>query len=362
MMNSEVLLVEDRTDMQMTIRASLKGACKLTIVSTLAEAKKILRTKRFELCLLDVTLPDGDGFSFCASLRNESNSSTHLPLFFLTEKSSPSDKIQAFQLGADDYITKPFDPGELKARVSARLRKGQLQSSDEQGSTTGNIKIVVPTQRAFVQHEDGSNVAIELSPIEFRILHYFIRHEDHVISRRQVLEAVWGINLNVNDRTVDTHVSHLRKKLVGASHEIKAIKGAGYTFRRLKFTSKLVAMPTVLNEDRLLLLEETGGAEFVADVLQDFMRNFELALVELNDCVRDEDAKRIAYLCHSIRSSSANVGATLLSVACKELEDLVTESPVKWKGAKTLLDEIFVQAPALRAAVSLDAGSRAGNA
>lgn len=230
MMNSEVLVIEDRTDMQMTIGASLEGVCKLTFVTTLSEAKLVLKTKRFDLCLLDVMLPDGDGFSFCASLRNES-SLAQLPLFFLTGRSSTSDKIQAFQLGADDYITKPFDPGELKARVNARLRNGRLQNSSDRGPTTGNLKVVVPTQRVYIEKEDGASILIDLSPIEFRILHYFIRHEDHVISRRQLLDSVWGMNLNVNDRTVDTHVSHLRKKLVGASHQIKAIKGAGYTFR-----------------------------------------------------------------------------------------------------------------------------------
>ncbi len=361
MTNSEVLIVEDRTDMQKTIGASLKGVCKLTFVGTLAEAKNALKTKRFDLCLLDVMLPDGNGFSFCASLRNES-SSTQLPLFFLTEKSSLSDKIQAFQLGADDYITKPFDPGELKARVSARLRSGQLQSSDDRGTIAGNIKVVVHTQRASIQQENGSNLTIELSPIEFRILHHFIRHEDHVISRSQLLEAVWGINLNVNDRTVDTHVSHLRKKMVGATHEIKAIKGAGYTFRRIKSASTRVAKSAPLDTARLLVLEEAGGSEFVADILQDFMRNFELALIEFKDCARDENAKRIAYLCHSIRSSGANVGATLLTSVYKQLEDLVSTKPVDWNQAKSLIDEIFVQAPLIRSAVSFDADARTGNA
>ena len=361
MTNNEVLIVEDRTDMQMTIGASLQGVCKLTFVSTLAEAREALKSKRFDLCLLDVMLPDGNGFSFCASLRNES-SSTQLPLFFLTERSSSSDKIQAFQLGADDYITKPFDPGELKARVSARLRSSQNQGSDAKGTTTGNLKVVVPTQRASIQLDNGSSVTIDLSPIEFRILHYFIRHEDHVISRSQLLEAVWGLNLNVNDRTVDTHVSHLRKKMVGASHEIKAIKGAGYTFRRIKIVATSVSQPAVLDKTRLLILEETGGSDFVADVLQDFMRNFELALVELKNCLKDKDAKRIAYLCHSIRSSSANVGATSLISAYKHLEVLVMRSNINWMAAELLVNEIIVQAPSLRAAVSFDTETRSGNA
>ncbi len=358
MTNSEVLVVEDRTDIQKTIGASLKGVCTLTFVSTLADAKKVLKTKKFELCLLDVMLPDGDGFSFCASIRND-NSINQLPLFFLTDKSSSSDKIQAFQLGADDYITKPFDPGELKARVSARLRNGQQQNKDDQGLTTGNLKVIAVTQRAYVQQDNGEHVLIDLSPLEFKILHYFIRHEDHVISRRQLLEAVWGLNLNVNDRTVDTHVSHLRKKMIGASHEIKAIKGAGYTLRSLSvYTDK----KTALDENRIVVLKEIGGSEFVADVLQDFMQNFEQSLKELKESLNEKDIKRISFICHSIRSSSANVGASLLYLACKKLEDLITLAPVDWTIAKSLCDGILAQAPALRTAVSLDANSKNGNA
>ncbi|MEO6460121.1 MAG: response regulator transcription factor [Bdellovibrionota bacterium] len=229
-MSSEILVIEDQADMQMTIGATLKGVCNLTFVGSLAEAHQALKAKRFDLCLLDIMLPDGDGFSFCAKLRNET-SSDELPLFFLTGKSSASDKIQAFQLGADDYITKPFDPGELKARVNARLRNSQAQKNEDRGTTAGNIKVVLSTQRAFIQKENGSSDSIDLSSLEFRILHYFIRRQDYVISRGQLLEAVWGLNLNVNTRTVDTHISHLRKKMAGASHEIKAVKGTGYTLR-----------------------------------------------------------------------------------------------------------------------------------
>ncbi len=122
----------------------------------------------------------------------------------------------------------------------------------------------------------------------------------------------------------------------------------------------LMDVPT-LSESRLAVLSEIGGPEFIADLLQDFIRNFEIALVELDDCMLNQDAKRVAYLCHSTRTSALNVGATSLAIACKQVEDWITQSPINWASAKSLINEIKVQAPALRTAISLDTGVRIAN-
>jgi two-component system phosphate regulon response regulator PhoB len=169
---------------------------------------------QFDLILIDIMLPDGDGFKLCANIQsgtygfNEDETS----VVFLTAKGEISDKVLGFSLGADDYIVKPFDPIELKARVQARLKKAQKVKLKENILTKEGLELNVSMQK--VTWSEGA------------------KHEDHVFTRDQVIDAVWGAGVHILDRTIDTHISNLRKKLSCSRFTVRSVHGVGYRFTR----------------------------------------------------------------------------------------------------------------------------------
>ncbi len=225
-MSNRILLVEDNPELQLTIESSLREFA-ITTASSLSEATAALARERFDLVILDVSLPDGDGFEFCANQR--ALSSGEIPLIFMTSKTSISDKLYGFSLGAEDYITKPFDPMELKARVTARIRSRTLLSRNTANFQIGDLRFDLAAQRLALAAE-GRETKIDLTPLEFKLLLHFAHNSAQVMSRTQLVHAIWGNDVNVSDRTVDTHVSHLRKKLGQTGCEIQPVYGQGYRF------------------------------------------------------------------------------------------------------------------------------------
>lgn len=219
-----VLIVEDSEDTQAAIARALDGLAEVFTCSTLAAASKAAAKGGFALVLLDVGLPDGSGFEFCVKLRS-CESTAEIPIIFLTGKTEVTDKVMGLSLGADDYICKPFDPSELRARVDSKLRRARSRKGGADILVRGSLKVHSSSQRVYLKDTE-----IHLTPIEFKLLLQLLRAEGRVLSREQLLDTVWGNSVNVLDRTVDKHVALLRAKLGTAGEYIQTVPRTGYRF------------------------------------------------------------------------------------------------------------------------------------
>ena len=222
--HANILLVEDDADIQDMLTYSL-SAEGYTIHSayTVKEGWEKIENKSIDLVLLDWMLPDSSGIDLLHRIRKYHSM---LPVIMVTAKAEEEDRILGLDVGADDYVTKPFSVRELNARIQALLRRAM---PDEQPLQIGELFLDPVSHRAKV-----NETALELSPTEFRLLHYFMSHTDRVYSRTQLLDQVWGEQVYVEERTVDVHIRRLRKQL--AKHDLdsllQTVHGSGYRFSR----------------------------------------------------------------------------------------------------------------------------------
>ena len=186
---------------------------------------KFLEKKTPDLIILDLMLPDTDGLEVCKQLRRKEKYA-FIPIIMLTAKAEETDKIVGLELGADDYITKPFSPRELIARIRAVLRRHNLKEKE------GIIKVNDVLEIDLEKYEvTVTGKMIELTTTEFKILRLLLSRRGRVFSRDEILDYLWGHEKTVIDRTVDVHIRHLREKLGSASGFIKNIRGIGYKFK-----------------------------------------------------------------------------------------------------------------------------------
>ena len=197
-------------------------------VPTIAQATQKIEEEKFDLVLLDVMLPDGDGYQFC-SLMQANDKTRNIPVIFLTSKGAAPDKVLGFSVGADDYVVKPIEPLEFRARVAAKLKKRERDQRDAEFLNLGDVQINSAAQRAFVV-ENGRKRDLNLTPIEFRLLTCLARNEEQLFSREQLLDTLWGTDVHVFPRSIDTHISKLRKKLGSKAYRIQSVHGTGYRF------------------------------------------------------------------------------------------------------------------------------------
>jgi len=224
-----ILLVEDNPDGAQLVLRTLSAIAEVIWAKGFSEARDHLKMGHFDLILLDVVLPDGDGYRLC-SLLQEDPLYKGVPIIFLTGKNTTEDAVLGFQLGADDYVAKPFDPRELKARVEAKLKKRDVMKEQSETIRLGSLIIYKDQQRVRISEESGQMMETELTPIEFRLLLFLAKEPGRVFSREEILEAVWGRGIHVYNRSVDTHISKLRKKLGGRSDCVESVHGSGYRF------------------------------------------------------------------------------------------------------------------------------------
>ncbi len=221
----KILIVEDETPIREMIAFHLGRAGYRTLEAPdCGTARQQLADARPDLALIDWMLPDMSGLELVRMLkRDEANAD--LAIIMLTAKAGEFDKITGLESGADDYITKPFSPRELVARIQAVLRRAQ--GDDDALIHAGVLTLDGAGHRVTADGDD-----IRLGPTEYRLLHFFITHPDRVYSRAQLLDRVWGANVYVEERTVDVHVRRLRKALAAgrADHYIQTVRGAGYRF------------------------------------------------------------------------------------------------------------------------------------
>ena len=224
----KALLVEDSEEFQTIVKSALNGVCDVSIANSAGEAKNYLSKHVFDIILLDIGLPDKSGLELCAEIRNVPENK-FVPIFFLTGANETSKKVAGFSIGADDYITKPFDVLEFRSRVTARLTKGEEGREREMVTSRAGIRINLFSHEASIMTGEGY-VRVDLTPHEFDILKVLMMRPNMVFSREKLLDSIWGNKSFVNDRTVDKHVSSLRKKLLDKGDVIRTIVGVGYKF------------------------------------------------------------------------------------------------------------------------------------
>ncbi len=221
-----ILLVDDSKEIFTMVSRAVEAIADLKWVENLESARKVLKTETYDLILLDIELPDGNGVDLCTEINAID---THMPVFFLTSHEGLSDKVLGFSAGADDYITKPFAPLELKARVEAKFKKGDLAKKAADILKWEELKINKSRQEVHIL-ESGNFEKVDLTALEFKLLMYFANKPFEVIHRDEILDKLWGEDVHVYARSVDTHVSKLRKKLGSVAHIIESVHGAGYKF------------------------------------------------------------------------------------------------------------------------------------
>ena len=228
-MNVNILVIEDEPDIRRNLEYNLgREGFKASSVGSLDEANEKLKSKKFDLILLDLMLPDGSGLDLCKKIK--SNSETEAtPIIILTAKDDEVDKVVGFELGADDYVTKPFSVRELILRVKAILKRSDTKTNEvvEVERQFGDLKIDVDSHEVHVDSQ-----LIELTALEFRLLKELVEKRGRVQSRDQLLSEVWGYNAEVTTRTVDTHIKRLREKLGSMGKYVQTIRGVGYKFSR----------------------------------------------------------------------------------------------------------------------------------
>lgn len=225
-MSSNILLVEDSKEIHQMVGQALASFFTMNYCFSLEEAKSVLVKKSIDLILLDIELPDGNGVDFCRYLQTNYPS---VAIFFLTAHDSLSEKVMGFAAGADDYITKPFEGLELKARVDAKLRKLDVIRNSASLLVWDKIEINKDSQQVKILLE-GELTPIDLTALEFKLLMFFANHPEKVIDRDEILDEIWGKDVHVYSRSVDTHISKLRKKLGPLANMIESVHGAGYKF------------------------------------------------------------------------------------------------------------------------------------
>jgi two-component system phosphate regulon response regulator PhoB len=228
MITNKILIVEDERPIREMIAFHLKRAGYDTLeAEDCRQARQLLADERPALALVDWMLPDMSGLELTRLLKRD-NDYEDLAIIMLTARADEHDKVTGLEGGADDYVTKPFSPRELIARINAVLRRSG--SDDAEIIQAGEIGLDAAAHRVSVNGRE-----VRLGPTEYRLLKYLMTHEDRVYSRNQLLDRVWGANVYVEERTVDVHIRRLRKVLTefGVDGYVQTVRGAGYRFSTL---------------------------------------------------------------------------------------------------------------------------------
>ena len=221
---TRILVVEDEPGIAFALEADLQSeGYSVRVASTGDDALRLARGESFDLVLLDVMLPGKDGFEVCRELRR---SGCRMPIVLLTAKSQEAEKVMGLELGADDYVTKPFSPRELRARIKAHLRR--VRADADELFRFGDAE--VDFGRAEVRRNGTS---VDLSALEYKLLSAFVKARGRLLTREHLIDAVWGRDVALNDRAVDNHIVSLRRKLEPNPSKPQFflnIRGLGYRF------------------------------------------------------------------------------------------------------------------------------------
>ena len=227
-MSATILVVEDEPQVQELLAVNLQHAGHRVLrASSAEEAEAAIRAELPDVLILDWMLPGESGLSLARRLRAGARTQ-RLPILMLTARAMEHDKISGLEAGADDYLTKPFSPKELQARIKAVLRRRAPELADDAVEISG-LRLDPAAKRV-----SASGRVVELGPTEFRLLHFFMTHPERIYSRAQLLDQVWGDHVFIEERTVDVHIRRLRKALEPSGHDrlIDTVRGSGYGLRK----------------------------------------------------------------------------------------------------------------------------------
>jgi two-component system phosphate regulon response regulator PhoB len=222
----QILIVEDEPEVREMIRFILEPkGYRIDEADNAQVARRLLWQHHYDLILMDWMLPGRSGLDLIRELKQKAHANMP-PVIMLTARSEESDKVDALESGADDYITKPFSPREMLARIKAVMRRNRADHTTREIAFFG-LRIEPDQHSVSV---DGKS--LHLSPVEYRLLYFFMTHPERVYSRSQILDQVWGTTVSVDERTVDVHIRRLRKQLTptGHQHFLQTVRGVGYRF------------------------------------------------------------------------------------------------------------------------------------
>ena len=228
-MPATILIVEDEPAILELIAASLRRVGHRPVLAeSVEQAQRCVEEALPDLVILDWMLPGVSGIEYARRLRAEART-RELPIILLTARSEERDKVAGLDAGADDYLTKPFSPRELEARINAVLRRRAPQAGADKIEIAG-LCLDPSTRRV-----QGGDLTLDLGPTEFRLLHFFMTHQERVFNRTMLLDQVWGDHVFVEERTVDVHIRRLRAVLEATGHDrlIQTVRGSGYRFSSL---------------------------------------------------------------------------------------------------------------------------------
>lgn len=225
-MQSHVLIVEDERDLERVLSYNFRQAG-FDVVSAMngETALRAVKEEKFDLILLDLMLPDIPGTEVCRRLKQNPQTSA-IPVIMVTAKGEEVDRVVGFELGADDYVVKPFSVRELVLRARAILRRSESSTATEEKLEFGKLRVDRGAHRAWVEEQE-----IALTALEFRLLMMLYDRRGRVLTRDLLLDEVWGSHVDVTARNVDTHVKRVREKLGQAGDYIETVRGVGYRFR-----------------------------------------------------------------------------------------------------------------------------------
>ncbi len=226
-MSALIVIVEDETDLVVNLEYNLRreGYQTKSAQTGVAALNLLAQDPVPDLVLLDVMLPHLSGIEICRNLRLDERT-RHVPVLMLTAKGEEIDRVVGFEVGADDYVLKPFSVRELMLRIRAILRRSEPVASEGGEITFGVVKVDSDSHRAWVEGKE-----VVLTALEFRLLMTFLDRRGRVQTREVLLSDVWGIDADVTTRTVDTHVKRLRQKLGAAGEYVETLRGVGYRWR-----------------------------------------------------------------------------------------------------------------------------------
>jgi two-component system phosphate regulon response regulator PhoB len=225
-MPNHVLIVEDERDLERVMAYNLRQAGFDVVSAHSGEmALRAVKEERFDLILLDLMLPDISGTEVCRRLKQRPETAK-IPVIMVTAKGEEVDRVVGFELGADDYVVKPFSVRELVLRAKALLRRAEGASAPEEKIDFGKLRVDRAAHRAWVDEQE-----ITLTALELRLLMMLYDRRGRVLTRDYLLDEVWGTNVDVTTRNVDTHVKRVREKLGPAGEYIETVRGVGYRFR-----------------------------------------------------------------------------------------------------------------------------------
>lgn len=227
-MGKKILIVDDESAIREMVGFALRrSGFEVLEAAEAQEAQTVATDQLPDLILLDWMMPGVSGIDLARRLRRE-ELTRDIPIIMLTARSEEDERIRGLEVGADDYVTKPFSPRELVARINAVMRRASPQSGEDVIEVEG-LKVDPAGHRVTAM-----GTPVDMGPTEFRLLHFFVTHPDRVYSRGQLLDRVWGGNVYIEERTVDVHIRRLRKALSDRGHDrfIQTVRGAGYRFSR----------------------------------------------------------------------------------------------------------------------------------